>query len=119
MADAARNAEGVTFVDLYAEYPRFDIDVDQEQRRLEAADVVIFQHPLYWYSTPSILKEWQDLVLEHGFAYGPNGKALEGKLLFCAVTAGGSQDAYCAGGYNNFTLRELLRPVEQTAILAT
>ena len=53
--------EGVTFVDLYAEYPRFEIDVDREQARLLAHDVIVFQNPLFWYSTPAILKEWQDL----------------------------------------------------------
>ena len=49
-------------------------------------DVVLFQFPLFWYSTPSILKEWQDLVLEHGFAYGAEGDALDGKRMMIAVT---------------------------------
>ena len=34
-----------------------------------------------------------------------------------ALTAGGSGSAYCAEGYNHFSIRELLRPLEQTAIL--
>ncbi|MCV5371612.1 NAD(P)H-dependent oxidoreductase, partial [Escherichia coli] len=66
----AQKIEGVTCVDLYGEYPRFNINIDREQQRLREHDVVIFQFPLYWYSTPAILKEWQDLVLEYGFAYG-------------------------------------------------
>ena len=64
IADAIAGIEGVTLVDLYAEYPDFQIDIDLEQQRLLAHDVIVFQHPLYWYSTPAILKEWQDLVLE-------------------------------------------------------
>ena len=81
MARAAAGLEGITFVDLYADYPRFDIDVEIEQRRLLDHDVILFQVPLFWYSTPSIIKEWQDLVLEHGFAYGSGGDALEGEIL--------------------------------------
>lgn len=73
--------------------------------------------PLYWYSTPSILKEWQDLVLEYGFAYGSEGKALEGKTFFCALTAGGSEQGYKTDGYYRFTIRELLQPLEQTAAI--
>lgn len=117
MLTAARGLDGVTCVDLYAEYPVFEIDIDREQARLLAHDVVCFQHPLYWYSTPAILKEWQDLVLEHGFAYGAGGTALRGKLFFCACTAGGPEAAYCAAGYNHFSIRELLQPLEQTAYL--
>lgn len=117
MAAAARRIDGVTLVDLYAEYPAFDIDIDREQARLQAHDIICFLHPLYWYSTPAILKEWQDLVLEYGFAYGVGGSALLGKLFFSALSAGGPEAAYRARGYNHFTIRELLQPLEQTAML--
>jgi len=117
LAEAATDIEGVTLIDLYAEYPGFDIDVDREQARLLEHDVIVFLHPLYWYSTPSILKEWQDLVLEHDFAYGTKGTALHGKIFFNAITAGGSEEAYHSEGYNHFTLRELFHPLEQTAML--
>ena len=117
MAEAIDGLDGVTLIDLYAEYPDFQIDIDREQAQLLAHDVIVFQHPLYWYSTPAILKEWQDLVLEHGFAYGTEGTALHGKILFNALTAGGLEAAYCAEGYNHFTIRELLHPIEQTAML--
>lgn len=113
----AQRLHFVTAVDLYEEYPGFQIDIDKEQQRLRAHDVVIFQFPLFWYSTPSILKEWQDLVLEHNFAYGAEGSGLHGKLFLCATTMGGSSSAYQASGYNHFTIRELLRPLEQTAEL--
>ncbi len=117
MAQATANIDGVTFVDLYGEYPDLVINVDLEQKRLRENDVIVFMHPLYWYSTPAILKEWQDLVLEYGFAYGSKGTALHGKIFLNAFTAGGSEVAYCAEGYNHFTIRELLRPLEQTAVL--
>jgi len=117
MFKSAQSLDFVTAVDLYAEYPRFNIDIDKEQQRLTNHDIVIFQFPLYWYSTPAILKEWQDLVLEYGFAYGTDGNALTGKNFLCAITAGGKKEAYCAQGYNHFNLRELLQPLEQTATL--
>lgn len=117
MAAFARAVEGVTFVDLYAEYPRHDIRVDREQDRLRAHDAVVLQFPLYWYSTPSLLKEWLDLVLEHGFAYGHEGRALAGKTLQLAVTAAGPAEAYAPDGYQGFALRTFLTPLQQTARL--
>ena len=117
LIEASRTIEGVTVVDLYAEYPDYCIDIEREQQRLREHDIIIFMHPLYWYSTPAILKEWQDLVLEYGFAYGHDGTELHGKKLLCAITAGGSEDAYQTYGYNHYSIRELLRPIEQTATL--
>ena len=76
---ATRGREGVTVVDLYGEYPNYRIDIDREQQRLRDHDVVVFMFPLYWYSTPALLKEWQDLVLEYGFAYGQDGTELRAR----------------------------------------
>src|SRR5688572_6581839 len=107
----------VRFHDLYEEYPGLDIDVAREQRLLVDHDVILFQHPFYWYSSPAILKEWQDLVLEHGWAYGEGGTHLRGKITLNAITAGGPEAAYQKGGYNRFTIRQLLAPWDQTAYL--
>jgi putative NADPH-quinone reductase len=115
--EEAKKIKGVTCVDLYAEYPTFNINIDKEQKRLLEHDVIVFQFPLYWYSTPALLKEWQDLVLEYGFAYGNEGESLHGKHLLCSVSAGGAQDAYQTDGFNHFTSSELLRPLEQMANL--
>ena len=117
LVDASKTVDDVSVIDLYAEYPDYCIDIDREQQRLREHDIVVFMFPLYWYSTPSILKEWQDLVLEYGFAYGHDGRELQGKRLLCAITAGGSEHAYRANGYNHYSIRELLRPIEQTATL--
>lgn len=115
--DASEGHDHVTLVDLYREYPDYRIDIEREQQRLRDHDVIVFMFPLYWYSTPSILKEWQDLVLEYGFAYGSEGTQLHGKVFLCALSAGGSAQAYRAEGYNHFSVRELLQPLEQTANL--
>lgn len=111
--------DGVTIADLYAEYPDFDIDVAREQQRLLDHDLIVLQHPFYWYSTPAILKEWQDLVLENGWAYGPGGTRLAGRFLMSAISAGGSEEAYRNEGRNRFSIMELLAPLNQTAYLCS
>jgi glutathione-regulated potassium-efflux system ancillary protein KefG len=117
LIEAVRGLECVRLHDLYEEYPDLFIDVEREQRLLVESDVVVFQHPFYWYSTPAMLKEWQDLVLEHGWAYGSGGETLRGKTFLSAITAGGSEASYCPQGRNCLTMRQLLAPVEQTARL--
>ena len=109
--------EGVSFHDLYQYYPEMDIDIEHEQHLLENNDIIVFHHPFFWYSTPAILKEWQDMVLEHGWAYGSEGNALKDKIFFNVLTTGGQREAYDPKGHNNFTIRQLLAPVEQTANL--
>jgi glutathione-regulated potassium-efflux system ancillary protein KefG len=117
LADAVRALPGVTFHDLYAKYPHHLVDVSAEQALLQAHDAIVWQHPFYWYSAPSLLKEWQDVVLEHGFAYGEKGTALRGKRLLSVVTTGGPQMAYRDEGYNRYTMRQFLAPFDQTAHL--
>ncbi|MCA2013290.1 NAD(P)H-dependent oxidoreductase [Cereibacter sphaeroides] len=118
MLRMVQGMEGITQVDLYAEYPRYDIDIAEEQARLLAHDVVVLQFPLFWYSCPALVKEWLDLVWEHGFAYGQQGDKLKGKTLLLAITTGGPQEAYSPQGYQHFELRTFLTPFEQTARLA-
>lgn len=114
LMEAVRDLPGVTFHDLYEAYPEFDIDVRREQSLLVEHDVIVLQHPFFWYSTPAMLKEWQDLVLEHGWAYGSEGKMLEGKRALNVVTTGGREEAYASGGHSRFTMRQFLAPIEQT-----
>jgi putative NADPH-quinone reductase len=117
MVEQANAVDGITLVDLYAQYPRFNINIDREQQRLLDHDVILFQFPMFWYSTPSLLKEWQDLVLEHGFAYGAGGESLKGKYMMLAVTAAGDTEAYTEHGYQHYPIRTFLTPLERTARL--
>lgn len=114
---AAREVPGVTVHDLYEAYPSMVVDVAHEQALLREHDVIVLQHPFYWYSSPALIKEWMDHVLAHGWAYGEGGTALAGKSLMVAMTTGGAQAAYQASGRNRFTIRQLLAPQEQTAHL--
>jgi glutathione-regulated potassium-efflux system ancillary protein KefG len=117
LLDAARTRPEITLHDLYEEYADFLIDVEAEQQRLLDHHLIILQFPMYWYSTPALLKEWLDMVWLHGFAYGRDGTRLRGKTLMVAITAGGDADAYHATGINRFPITEFLRPLEQTAHL--
>lgn len=117
LVDQLKNRSGVTFHDLYERYPDFNIDVAIEKNLLTQHDVVIWHHPLYWYSCPPLMKQWIDLVLEFGWAYGPEGNALRSKKCLNVITAGGSKEVYCSQGNNNYSVNEFLRPFEQTAIL--
>ena len=109
--------QGVTLNDLYEQYPDFNIDVDREKELLLAHQIIIWHHPFYMYSAPALLKQWIDLVLEYGWAHGKDGDFLKNKIIFNAITAGGTREVYAAGGYNRYTMREFLLPFEQTATL--
>ncbi|GAA5025300.1 NAD(P)H oxidoreductase [Marivirga lumbricoides] len=114
LVSAIKNVDNVTFRDLYEYYPDFHVDVKLEQQLLKEHDIIIWQHPFYWYSCPPLMKQWIDLVLEYGWAYGKDGDQLKGKYFLSAITSGGNFDVYRKGGRNNFTYKELLQPFEQT-----
>jgi len=117
MIEGIGHIKGVTFHDLYKQYPRYDIDIKREQKLLKKHQFIIFQHPFYWYSTPPLLKEWIDLVLEHGWAYGSTGSALKGKKLMNIITTGGQETSYKTDGFNRFSMPQFLAPMDQTAHL--
>lgn len=107
----------ITFHDLYEEYPDFNVDIEREKRLLLEHDIIIWHHPFYWYSCPPLMKQWIDMVLEFGWAYGPGGTYLKNKIIFNTITTGGARSAYDNQGYNRFTVREFLAPFDQTAHL--
>lgn len=118
LADAAAAVQGVQVVDVAALYPEGRaIDGDAEVRRLLSARRVVLQFPVQWYSTPPLLKAWQDAVLTRMFymAYASEGRHLEGMPLLVAATAGNVPEAYAPTGQNLFSLAELLRPLQATA----
>jgi len=104
--------------DISKLYPDFRIDAETEQKVLEQSDVIVFQFPWWWYSSPAILKHYLDEVFAFGWAYGPNGRALAGKHLIISTTAGGGDSFYKPGGANHFYIDSLLAPFEETALKA-
>lgn len=117
LIEAIHDIEHVTINNLYERYPDFFINVPAEQKLLTAHDIIIWHHPFYWYSAPAIIKEWMDLVLQHGFAFGTHGLALSGKWAFSVVSTGGSKEVYAEHGNNQFTINQFLAPFNQSANL--
>lgn len=115
LIDYVKDLDGVTFHDLYEIYPDFNIDVKHEQNLLMENDIVIFHHPLLWFSVPALLREWMDLVLQHMWAYGKTGKAMQGKKLFNVVSAGGRESMFQHDGYHENTMIEFFAPIRQAA----
>ena len=100
--------------DMYELYPNFNIDVNTEQNDLLEADLIVIQHPFYWYSAPPLVKQWIDLVLVNGWAYGRGGQRLKGKNIMHIISSGGGFQAYSREGKNLDTSNEVLRPFELT-----
>ncbi|MCH9276092.1 NAD(P)H-dependent oxidoreductase [Bifidobacterium amazonense] len=115
LADAAAELDNVTVRDEYALYPDGKIDVAAEQAAIEAADRVVFQFPLWWFSSPALLKTWEDEVLQHGWAYGSEGHAFEGKEFQVAVSTGSPEANYQPDGANKFVIDQVLVPFQGTA----
>lgn len=117
LLDALPESDSLKVIDLYDRYPSFGVNGQSERELLTWADAIFFQHPLYWYSVPALLKQWFEIVLTPGFAYGSSGEALAGKRWQHIISTGGNMNAYDTDGYNRYSMEELLRPLESTAKL--
>jgi glutathione-regulated potassium-efflux system ancillary protein KefF len=84
LARAVDDLPGVVVRSLYDLYPDFAIDVDAEQRVLAAAEVVVWQHPLFWYTAPALQKLWYEQVLR------PAGRTARAATRSAASSACGS-----------------------------
>lgn len=115
LLEAVRDLDGLELRSLYDVYPSFEIDVAAEQDALLRAQIVIWQHPMYWYSVPGLLKHWFDKVLVRGFAYGDGGTALHGKRCLWVTTTGGEPAAFAPTGIHKQPFREFVPALEQTA----
>lgn len=95
-------------------YPDYVINVDAEQAKLAAADVIVLQYPLWWYGFPSLLAKWMEDVFVRGFSHGSTGIALRGKKLVVSLTAGAPKAYYSA---DSVDINALLTPVAATCTL--
>ena len=105
--------------ELYKLYPDFKINIKKEQEKLLKADFVILQFPMFWYNAPALMRQWFEDVLEHGFAYGSKGKALQGKKLIVSITTGSPVEEYREGGIQSFTIDDLTKGFHQLANLCS
>lgn len=98
-------AEIVKLDELYSD---FKIDVENEQRRLLRADIIVLQFPVFWYSVPSILERWMEETFRHGFSHGSTGDKLKGKKLVLSFTTGAPEEMYSHDGPMGYTIDEFL-----------
>ena len=105
--------------ELYKLYPDFKINIKKEQEKLLKADFIILQFPMFWYNAPALMRKWFEDVLEHGFAYGSKGKALQGKKLIVSITTGSPVEEYREGGIQSFTIDDLTKGFHQLANLCS
>lgn len=117
LAEAASSRPGISVVDMHGLYPDGRIDGEAEAARLLAAERIVLQFPVQWYSTPPLLKAWQDAVLTRMFYihHEAEGAKLAGRPLLIAATAGNVPEAYTPSGANLFSLRDLLKPLQASA----
>ncbi|WP_418317127.1 NAD(P)H-dependent oxidoreductase [Piscinibacter sakaiensis] len=114
LLDAVSDVPEVKVHSLYHQYPDFAIDVPAEQALLEQARLVVWQHPIYWYSVPSLLKLWFESVLVRDWAYGDT-TALAGKDCLWVTTTGAAEAAYSMSGKHAHPFAAFTPAVEQTA----
>lgn len=77
-------------------------DVERAILRLERADVVVFQFPLWWFSIPGILKGWMDRVFVWGRVYSSKRRYdtghFKGKRALVSITTGGPPSTHGPDG---------------------
>jgi glutathione-regulated potassium-efflux system ancillary protein KefF len=115
LISAVNHLEGVRVRSLYERYPDFSIDVRAEQAQLSEAELIVWQHPVYWYGPPPLLSLWFEKVLARGWAYGASGEALRDKACLWVATTGGDAHAYREGGMHGHSFDKFVPPIEQTA----
>ncbi len=77
-------------------------DIEREIARLERADLVVFQFPLWWHAQPAMLKGWFDRVFVNGALYTSTMRYdrgyFKGKRAICSITTGAPEAAFMANG---------------------
>lgn len=96
-------------------------DIRAEQEKIDSADTIVVQYPMWWFGMPAILKGWFERVWHLGYAYGrrgPNGEwigygdgFLAGKRAMAVVTMGGPAWFYGERGIHG-AIDDLLFPLQ-------
>jgi len=115
LLEAVRDLPQLNLRSLYDLYPDFSIDVAAERELLVRSRLIVWQHPIYWYTAPSLLKLWFEAVLGRGWAYGRGGEALRGKDCLWVTTTGAPIDGYTSGGAHAHEFAAFEPVVRQTA----
>lgn len=115
LCESIKNMPNITLHNLYETYPNSKIDPSKEMELLKSHDKIVFQFPLYWFSSPSILKEWEDVVFS-SILYSKEPKLLSGKTFQIVTSVGSPKEKYTANGRNQKNIEEILTPMSLSAI---
>jgi NAD(P)H dehydrogenase (quinone) len=97
-------------------------DVEAEQAKVAAADLVLFHFPVWWFSMPAMLKGWVDRVFSRGFAYSTGRKYesghFKGKKAMLCITTGTASTLYEPNGIDG-DLHHVLWPIHNGILAYT
>lgn len=105
-----------TIHNIYSTYPDGKIDIEKEQKLIEAHDTLILQYPLFWFNCPPLLKQWMDDVFTYGWAYGSKGNMMKDKKIALAISAGIDEEDFQEDGEWKVTIEQLILPFKTTAL---
>ncbi|RDU61342.1 NAD(P)H-dependent oxidoreductase [Helicobacter sp. MIT 14-3879] len=111
LLQSAESLPHLTIHNLSTTYQDGNINTQTEIALLQKADKIFFQFPLFWFSTPALMKEWQDRVLT-GILYSDNPKLLQGKKFGIITTAYGEKSSY--DGHHGYNIHTLLSPINHS-----
>ena len=108
------DSEYITFHDLYEEYPEFEINIRKEQQLIREHDIIVWQHPMYWYSCPAMLKQWMDMVLHFRREKDLNFDELKGKAVFQVMSIGDQSQTFISQTPDTTPIMDYLLPFKRT-----
>ena len=90
-------------------------DIAIEIAKLQKADLLILNFPLFWFSVPAIMKGWIDRVLISGVCYGGmrfyDQGGLKGKKALVTLTLGGREHMFGENAIHGELVDGMLRPL--------
>lgn len=88
-------------------------DIAQEIAKVQAADLLVFTFPLFWFNLPAIMKGWIDRVFVSGPFYSGkaiyNGGGMRGKRATAAFSLGGREYMFGNDGIHGQLVDGFLR----------
>lgn len=91
-------------------------DLAAEQKAHEAAERIIYMFPIHWFNLTPMLKAYLNEVWAYGWAFGPQGQALQGKTMQVVVSTGATQHTLSHQGLVQSTIEEVLTPMKASAL---
>lgn len=91
-------------------------DIAAEQAASDAADRIVFLFPIHWFNLTPMLKAYLNEVWTYGWAFGPEGTALQGKEMLVVATAGAAEHTYSQSGLIRSTMDDVLTPLKASAL---